>query len=229
MFAGLDVNNNSNSIKSSNASQTVRASRINSTDAAVARMPSRGSSAGSFEEWGKWGNEIKKLAEGEYIWKKRMVGKNGRTEFWYLVSTNDESIEKDEFPHISVFDRGMGNIHLTWGNLNGKKGTAIDDFRRGCKSVNRSQPKWIKNSKCSEGQVGSQNSFCFAVWNHWWENVGLPQGYVNTCYTEPASDAENDKSLPGPRPIARGKRKSLKKKSKKKYKKRKSKKRNDKK
>ena len=33
--------------------------------------------------------------------------------------------------HISVFDRGTGNIHLTWGNLSGKKGTAIDDFRRG--------------------------------------------------------------------------------------------------
>ena len=57
-------------------------------------MPSRGSSASSFEEWGKWGNDIKGLADGEYIWKKRMVGKNRRTEFWYLVSKNDESIEK---------------------------------------------------------------------------------------------------------------------------------------
>ena len=44
MFAGLEINNNSNSVKSSSVGQTVRASRINSTNAAVARMPSRGSS-----------------------------------------------------------------------------------------------------------------------------------------------------------------------------------------
>ena len=203
--------------------------RANSTNVAVTRMPSGGSSAGSFEEWGQWGNEIKYLAEGKYKWKMRMAGRTRGTEFWYLVSRVDETIEIDRFPHISVFDRGVGNIHLTWGDLSGKKGTKADDFRRGCKSDfyksgRRSDPRWIKNSKCSQGNSGSSNSFCFAVWNHWWKNVGIPRRYVNTCSTKPATDAKNDLSRQRPRPVVRGKKKSLKKKSKRNSKKRNSKK-----
>ena len=42
MFAGLEINNNSNSVKSSSVGQTVRANGINSTNAAVAKDAIKG-------------------------------------------------------------------------------------------------------------------------------------------------------------------------------------------
>ena len=56
MFAGLGLEGSaSSSVDNADGGGAAVVSKANSTNMAVARMPSRGSSAGSFEEWGAVG------------------------------------------------------------------------------------------------------------------------------------------------------------------------------